>query len=134
MAYAGEAFIVQIGDGNDPETFTTIGGLRANGLKLTAEAIDVSDKSSQGWSSSMAGLRRLAVDASGIMGDTPALDRLRQVARQRLAANFRILNARGDRWEGAFIVSRWEESGDYNGEHAYTFSLENAAAPVFVAG
>lgn len=135
MAYRGETFVVKLGDGATPtETFTTVGGLRSNGLQINMDPIDVSDKTNQGWSSSMAGLRKMTINGSGIMKADAILDALRGHARNRTAANYQIVNENNDIWQGSFYITSWEESGEINGEHSYSFTLENDGAVTYTPG
>ena len=50
----------------DPE-WQLIGGQRGTSLSLTAEEIDVSDKTSGGWGSKKAGLRNWSMDLDGLV-------------------------------------------------------------------
>ena len=45
-AQRGKDLLIRIGDGGDPETFTTVAGLRATSLDFNAQAIDVTNSDS----------------------------------------------------------------------------------------
>lgn len=133
----GEAYVVHMDLSVDHVTpnYAVIGGLRSNGMSLSMEPIDVSDKTSGGWSDTLAGLRSMEVTASGIMeeGDT-ALIAVRTAGLNRTKSWFKIINEFGDEFEGQFFITSWSESGEHNGEHSYDISLNNSGAVVFTAG
>ena len=57
--------------GADPTTYTVIGGQTGATLNRSAETIDVTDKTNNGWKESMAGLKEWSIDCDGfvVIGD-----------------------------------------------------------------
>jgi predicted secreted protein len=133
----GEAYVVHFDESVDHVTpdYAIIGGLRSNGMNLTMEAIDVSDKGSAGWSDVLAGMRSMEVSGSGIMveGDTVQIA-VRAAALARTKEWFKMINEFGDEFEGQFFITAWNESGEHNGEHAYDFTLMNSGAVTLTPG
>ncbi|MGE0409797.1 MAG: phage major tail protein, TP901-1 family, partial [Amphiplicatus sp.] len=67
-AQRGKDLLLRIGDGGDPESFTTIAGLRARTLSLNARAVDVTHSESGGWRELLAdaGVRQASVSGRGV--------------------------------------------------------------------
>jgi len=135
--YRGEFYVVHLDKSADhviPD-YAVIGGLRSNGMNLSMEPIDVSDKTSGGWSDTLAGLRSMEVTGSGVMEEGDAvLTALRTAALNRTRSWFKIINEFGDIFEGQFFATNWSENGEFNGEHSYDFTLNNSGVVTFTAG
>lgn len=71
----GKDFILKINTGTaEVPVWTTIGGQRGASLSRSADEIDVSSKTSDGWKATKAGLRSWSIDLDGlvILNDTGA--------------------------------------------------------------
>ena len=54
-AQKGKDVLLKIGDGANPETYTTVAGLRARTLSLNAKSVDATDSDSTGrWRDGLA--------------------------------------------------------------------------------
>ncbi len=135
-AESGRGFLIEIGDGAVPETFSTVAGLRSTAITIDAQAVEITNKNSAGWREILggAGVRRLAVSGSGVFWDSAAEAALRTAALGGNVASYRIVFENGDRFEGPFLVTSLDYSGDHDGERTYTLSLESAGAVTFTAG
>jgi len=134
-AESGRGFLVKIGDGGDPESFSTVAGMRSTSLTINSETVDITNKDSQGWREllSGAGLRRMSVSGSGVFTDSQAEARLRTKALAGAIANYRIVFDNGDSFTGAFQVTTLDYSGDHNGERTYTLGLDSSGVVDFQA-
>ncbi|HEY8352565.1 MAG TPA: phage major tail protein, TP901-1 family [Sphingomonadales bacterium] len=133
-AEKGRAFLLKIGDGGSPETFTTIGGMRSTSLSINNEMVDVTHKGSNGWREMLAGAgtRTVAITGAGIFTDSAAE---RSFQARVLAAsidNYEAVFESGDRFRGPFLAVSLEYAGDYNGERTYNLRLESAGAVEFL--
>ncbi|HYF21854.1 MAG TPA: phage major tail protein, TP901-1 family, partial [Caulobacteraceae bacterium] len=55
-AQRGKDMLLKIGDGADPQAFTTVAGLRARTISLNARTVDATDSDSAGrWRELLAG-------------------------------------------------------------------------------
>lgn len=135
-AESGRGFLIEIGDGQVPETFSPVAGLRSSAITIDAQAVEITNKDSAGWREllSGAGVRRIAVSGSGVFWDSAAEAGLRAAALAGTLANYRIVFENGDRFEGPFLVASLDYSGDHDGERTYTLSLESAGPVAFAAG
>lgn len=135
VAESGRGFLVKIGDGGNPENFTTVAGMRSTSLTLNSASVDITNKDSQGWREllSGAGVRRMAVSGSGVFTDSAAESSLRAMALAGEIANYELVFENGDRFFGAFQVTTLDYSGDHNGERTYTLALESSGPVGFEA-
>lgn len=133
-AEKGRAFLLKIGDGGAPETFTTIGGMRSTSLSINNEMVDVTHKGSGGWREMLggAGTRMVAITGAGIFTDSAAE---RDFQTRVLAASidrYEAVFESGDKFTGPFLAVSLEYAGDYNGERTYNLRLESAGPVMFV--
>lgn len=128
----GSAFLLKVGDGNQPVAYATIAGLRTTQLSVSGEAVNVTNKDSGGWRDLLAGagVRAVAVSAAGIFTGSAGEARLRGNALTGALDDFELSFESGERMQGRFLVTRLEYAGDYNGERNYTLTLESSGPVV----
>ncbi|OYW88985.1 MAG: phage tail protein [Sphingobium sp. 32-64-5] len=126
----GSAFLLKIGNGDMPVSYTTIAGLRTTQLQVSGEAVNVTSKDSGGWREllSGAGVRSVSVSAAGIFTGSDGETRLRNHALAGVIDDYELSFESGERMRGRFLLTRLEYAGDYNGERNYTISLESSGA------
>ncbi|GAA0488393.1 phage major tail protein, TP901-1 family [Parasphingorhabdus litoris] len=129
-AEKGSAFLLKIGDGQDPATYSTIAGLRTTQLSVNGEPVVITNKDSGGWREllSGAGIRSVSVSGAGVFTGSDAELRIKNHALAGLIDAYELSFESGDRMRGDFLVTRLDYSGDYNGERSYTLSLESSGA------
>ena len=117
---------------NADGTLKIVGGQTGTSLSRQANTIDVSDKNSGAWSSSIVGLKSWSIDADGFvsLGDEGQEllekafeDREKIVAEIRLGKND---DAKGVTYEGECVIT--ELSNEFGQDDAVTFSLSLAGA------
>ncbi len=124
----GAAFLLKIGDGGDPPSYTTVAGLRTTQMTINGETVVVTHKESGGWRDllSGAGTRSVSVSASGIFLDDAAAARLRSNALAGVLDDYRLSFEDGSAMNGQFLVQRLDYAGDFNGERTYALQLESS--------
>ena len=133
---SGKDILLKIGDGGDPEGFTSVAGLRAKTISLNARTIDATHADSPGaWRELIAGagMKTCAVSGSGIFVDAAADETVRQAFFNQTADTWRLIIPDFGTIEGAFLVAALEYSGRHDGEAAYAISLASAGALSFSA-
>lgn len=127
-AQKGSAFLLKIGDGNSPPTFTTVAGLRTTQMSITGESVVVTTKESGGWREllSGAGIRQVSVSAAGIFLGSAAENAIRAHALAGTITDYELSFEDGERMQGQFLVQRLDYAGDFNGERNYTLNLESS--------
>ncbi len=133
VAFDGSLFLLKVGDGEDPEVFAALDGMRATRLVINQEAINSRRVSAQPWReiASGAGSQQVSLIASGIYTDAEMEKRLRTHALMKNTRNYQLRFANGDTLTGAFAVSRYESSADHDGQELYAVTLESAGELVF---
>ena len=131
-AEKGSAFLLKIGDGADPVSYTTIAGLRTTQLTVNGEPVVITSKDSAGWRQllSGAGIRSVSVSGAGVFTGSDAELRIRDHALNGLIDSYELSFESGEIMRGNFLVARLDYSGDFNGERSYTMSLESSGAVV----
>ena len=131
-AEKGSAFLLKVGNGASPPTFSTVAGMRTTQMSVNGEAVNVTSKDSSGWREllSGAGVRSVSLAASGIFTGSAAEARLRSNALGGLIDDYELSFESGERMRGRFLVTRLDYSGDYNGERNYALSLESSGEVV----
>ena len=127
-AERGSAFLLKIGDGAEPATFVTVAGLKTTQLSINGDAVAITNKGSGGWREllSGAGVRSVSVAASGIFTGSSAENQVRGLALSGNIEDYELSFESGARMRGAFLVTRLEYAGDFNGERNYTLALESS--------
>lgn len=132
-AKSGAMVLIKIGDGGDPELFTTIGGLRTASLILNNQLLDSSHVDSGEWKqlANSAGVKSLAVTGNGIFTDASSEEVLRQNAFASSVNKYQLFLANGDYVTGPFVVASYERSGSHDGAESYSIILESAGQIIF---
>ena len=126
----GSAFLLKIGNGDLPLTYTTIAGLRTTQLSVSGEAVNVTSKDSGDWREllSGAGVRSVSVSAAGIFTGSAGEVKVRTHALTGIIDDYELSFESGERMRGRFLLARLDYAGDYNGERNYAISLESSGA------
>jgi TP901-1 family phage major tail protein len=129
-AEKGSAFLLKIGNGEEPAIFSTVAGLRTTQMSINGDAVIITNKDSGGWREllSGAGVRSVSVSGAGIFLGSAAENRIRGHAMAGTLDSYQLSFESGERMQGQFLVSRLDYSGDFNGERNYTLSLESSGA------
>jgi len=129
-AEKGSAFLLKIGNGAPTPVFSTVAGLRTTQLSINGEAVVITNKSSAGWRELLpgAGVRSVSVTAAGVFTGSAAETRLKSNALAGTVDDYQLVFESGEQMQGKFLLTRLDYSGDFNGERAYTLSLESSGA------
>ena len=134
---SGVKVLLRVGDGATPtEAFTALAGQRDTRMSGSGSPIDVSDKTTGGWGSTISGTRNMTVTATGVANwpDTTGLDRLRGVWESGGTVNCElILNDAGHKYGGAFSVTQFDVGGGHDGATEYSITLQNSGQPTYTA-
>ena len=128
----GSAFLLKVGNGAAPVTYTTVAGLRTTQLSVNGEAVAITHKDSGGWREllSGAGVRSVSVSAAGVFTGSAAEARVRGSALAGTIDDYRLTFEGGETMTGRFLVTRLDYAGDFNGERSYTVALESSGTVV----
>lgn len=133
---SGKKVLVKVGDGADPEVFTAIAGQKDGRLALAASPVDVSDKTTDGWGSTITGTKNATVTVSGVANwpDTNGINRIQAAFEADEAINCEfVYNTAGDKYSGPMSITQFEVGGANDGATEYSITLQNAGALEWVA-
>ncbi len=130
----GSAFLLKVGNGQVPLTFSTVAGLRTTQLTVNAETVVVTNQGSGGWREllSGAGVRSVSLSGAGVFTGSAAEARIKASALAGVIDDYRVVFESGDTVTGRFLLTRLDYAGDFNGERTYTLALESSG-PVVTA-
>ncbi|MFZ5670888.1 MAG: phage major tail protein, TP901-1 family [Pseudomonadota bacterium] len=135
-AQRGKDILIKIGDGGDPESFTTVAGLRARTLSLNARGVDVTDGDSAGrWRELLAGagVRQASVSGAGVFRDAASDAMIREVFFSQATRRWRLIVPDFGTLEGPFLVAALEYAGEHEGEASFALTLASAGEIAFEA-
>jgi TP901-1 family phage major tail protein len=132
----GRDILLKIGDGAEPEVFTTIAGIRAKTIALNARMVDGTNADSpSAWRELIAGagVKSAAVTGAGVFKDAASDALVRTAFFAQTARNWRLVIPDFGQIEGAFLIEGLDYSGDHDGEAAFSIALASAGALSFTA-
>jgi TP901-1 family phage major tail protein len=136
-AQRGKDLLIKIGDGADPEVFTTVAGLRATSIDFNAQTIDVTNSDSADmWRELLAdGVKSATVAGSGVFKDAAsdaASDAaLRAAFFNQTLCNWQVVIPSFGTVAGPFQLTSLQYDGPYDGELKLSLSLASAGALSF---
>jgi TP901-1 family phage major tail protein len=133
-AQKGKDLLLKIGDGLGG--FTTLAGLRARGLALNAEAVDVTHAESAGrWRELLegAGVKRASLQGAGVFRDSASDALARELFFNGTIRPWQIVVPGFGTIQGPFQIVSLDYRGDHLGEVTFDLAMESAGELVFVA-
>lgn len=121
--------------GGSPQAYTTVAGLRTTTWTIDGEDVDVTTKDDDGWQQRLsgAGVRSIAVSATGIFQDSAVEETVRGWAFDQTINWFQLTFENGDQLECQFQISNYQRTGDHDGAETYSLTLASHGAPTYVA-
>lgn len=127
-AQRGSELLIKLGDGNSPETFTTIGGLKTSSASFNSESIDVSDEGVELWRTLLAatGLMTASLSGAGVFKNGATEREVRSIFFTRSIRNYQLVLPGFGVLQGPFFIPALEYHGDHGGAVEYTMTFESA--------
>jgi len=134
-AQRGRDLLIKIGDGADPEAFTTVAGLRATTLAFNSQAVDITNADSADmWRELMAGgVKTATISGSGVFKDAASDAALRAAFFNAGVGNFQVAIPGFGTVTGPFKITALQYDGPYDGEVKISLSLASAGALAFAS-
>ena len=135
-AQKGKDILLKIGDGEEPEVFTTVAGLRARTISLNARSVDATDSDSAGrWRELLAGagVKQASVSGAGVFRDAASDAAIRAAFFAQSADNWQLIVPDFGTLTGPFLVAALEYAGEHEGEATYAITLASAGEVTFAA-
>lgn len=132
----GRDLLLKIGDGAEPEAFSTLGAARSTAMTLNNQPVDATTMADDGCQAfiSDAGVQSLQIRLEGLFKDSGAEEALRDAAFGRIARNFELRFPNGGKYAACFVVQEYTRTGAFDGLEAFTVTLHRSGAGIFTAG
>jgi len=132
-AQQGKDLLIKIGDGADPESFTTVAGLRATTLAFNAQTVDVTNAdSAEMWRELLAsGVKSATVSGSGVFKDAASDAAIRSAFFDQRLAHWQIAIPSFGTVTGPFKIAQLQYDGPFDGEVKLSLSLASAGQLTF---
>ncbi|MBS0472352.1 MAG: phage major tail protein, TP901-1 family [Proteobacteria bacterium] len=133
-AQKGKDLLIKIGDGADPETFTTVAGLRATSLAFNAQSVDITNAdSTDQWRELLSGggIKNATLSGNGVFKDAASDATLRSAFFDQSCPNFQVVIPSFGAVTGPFKIVSLSYEGPYDGELKIALSLASAGALSF---
>ncbi|MFH1158061.1 MAG: phage tail tube protein [Pseudomonadota bacterium] len=132
----GRDLLLKIGDGADPEVFTTIGAARTVSMSLNNQTVDNTAMDGSGFQSlqAEAGVQTMELTLEGLFRDASAEEALRLSAFDRAARNYQLLFPNGDLYAAAFVIHEYRRGGSFDGLETFAVALARTGGGAFTPG
>ena len=134
-AQKGKDLLIKIGNGGDPETFTTVAGLRATTLAFNAQTVDITNAdSANAWRELLdAGVKSATLSGNGVFKDAASDEALRAAFFNQTLPNFQIVIPNFGTVTGPFKITSLQYDGPHDGEVKISLSLASAGLLTFAS-
>lgn len=130
----GRDVLISIGDGEAPEEFFVVAGIRAKTISLTAGLVEATTvQSADGWREVIAGagVKRAEVAGSGAFKDAMSDALLRAAYFGGGASNFRLQIPDFGVLTGPFAITELAYGGQHDDEATFSIRLASAGVVAF---
>lgn len=134
-AQKGKDLLLKV-DTTGAGVFTTVAGLRARSLSISAETVEITNTESPGqWREllSGAGVKSARITGSGVFKDAASDATIRDYAFNGTVRDWQVIVPDFGTIAGAFQITSLEFSGRHDGEMTFDLSLESAGELSFTA-
>ncbi len=132
----GRDVMISIGDGEVPEAFVLVAGIRARTISLTAGLIEATTaQSAQAWREVIAGagVKRAEVAGAGVFKDAVSDALMRAAFFAGVASNFALAIPGFGTLRGPFVIVELTYGGEHDGEATFAIRLSSAGVVTFEA-
>ena len=130
----GRDILIKVSDGNIPEAFETLAGIRSTEIDLNAASVDGTAADSQaGWRELIAGagVKSARVRGRGVFKDAVSDDRMRDIFFSGDLMRWQLIIPGMGAVTGPFQIREIKWNGAYDGEAGFSIDLESAGALAF---
>jgi TP901-1 family phage major tail protein len=132
----GRDVLISMGDGDEPEAFVAVAGIRARTISLTAGLVEATTaQSPNGWREVIAGagVKRAEVAGSGMFKDAMSDAMMRAAYFAGDASSFELVIPGFGTLRGPFAITELTYGGDHEGEATFSIRLASAGVVTFDA-
>jgi TP901-1 family phage major tail protein len=133
-ALKGQDLLLKMSDGQVPEGFVTLAGLRSREIVMNARPVDATSADSpEGWRELLggSGLRTARIEGRGIVRDAASDARIRTVFFAGHPVRWQIVVPGQGRLTGPMQITALSWSGQHDGVASFAITLESAGPLAF---
>lgn len=126
-AYKGRDALVKISsDGGS--SFTTVAGVRTNGVTINNEPVDVTNAGSGGFREYLAdgGVQSVSMNVDGVVVDNTAFETMLTQAKDRTKVYYQFAFANLGTITSKFVITSIQLTGSYNEAQTFTAQVESS--------
>lgn len=130
----GRDVLMKVSDGNIPEAFETLAGIRSTEFELNAASVDgTAADSPEGWRELIAGagIKTARIRGRGLFKDAVSNERLRQIFASSGQARWQLIIPGMGAVIGPFHIRELKWTGAYDSELGFSIDLESAGLLTF---
>jgi TP901-1 family phage major tail protein len=134
-AQKGKDLLLKV-DTTGAGVYVTVAGLRARGLSISAETVEITSTESAGqWRELLtgAGVKSARITGSGVFKDETSDATIRDYAFNGTIRDWQVIVPDFGTIEGAFQITALEFSGRHDAEMTFDISLDSAGELMFTA-
>lgn len=133
VAQKGREFLIKIAHTASPTVFSTIGGATSGTISNQNGTLDITNKDSAGVRQLLSGQysKFSTVTLQGVFIDDTYINQARTDALAGTERDYQIVIPGGGTYEGPFVITTFEESGETDGAVLYSITLESTDAITF---
>ncbi len=134
MGQRGQDILLKIGDGQDPEKFVTLAGLRSREVFLNARPVDVTNADSpDGWRELLVGaaVKSVRIVGRGVFKDADSDRRMRTVFLNGTDARWQLFLPGLGQITGVMQITALGWAGNHDSEASFSLEIESAGPIVF---
>lgn len=133
---AGRDVLIKLSDGNTPEAFTTLAGIRSVDFELNAAGIDgTAADSPDAWRELVAGagVKTARISGRGVFKDAESDAQMRSLFFSGALATWQLIIPGLGSLTGPMHIKALKWGGVYDGEATFSVALESAGLLTFAA-
>lgn len=121
---------------NKITALTTVAGLRSNSISINNEPVDVTTKDDEGWRRLLEGVafKSISMSAAGIWQTAAGKDTIVSEIIAGTFGHYQLIDEDSGKFEGSFLMSSLENTGNHDGVEEFTLSLESTGGVAWIAG
>ncbi|GAB5457390.1 MAG: phage major tail protein, TP901-1 family [Henriciella sp.] len=130
----GRDILIKVSDGQVPESFITLAGIRTNEIELNASPVDgTAADSEEGWRELIAGagIKTAKIRGRGVFKDAASDARMRSVFFAGDITRWQLVVPGLGNLTGPLQISELKWAGEYDGEATFFVELLSAGALAF---
>ena len=126
-AYKGRDALAKISS-NGGSTFTTVAGIRTNGVTINNEPVDVTNAGSGGFREYLAdgGVQSISMNVDGVVVDDTAFETMLTQAKDRTKVFYQFAFANAGSIKAKFVITSIQITGSYNEAQTFSAQIESS--------